>query len=123
VLRPASAAVLLGRVADVFGVLDRAEVVWVPGRSETGVQVALEGMAAGRPVVAARWPRLAEVVRDEETGLLATPGDLVSWARQTQRLLADPGLASRLAEAGRRFALEQCRPDELARRCAEVYRS
>ncbi len=120
-LRVTEAAHFVGWVEDLLPLLSRAEVVWSPGRTETGTQIVLEAMAAGRPVVASGWPRLAELVRDGETGFLAPPGDKAALARQTQRLLADGALRRQMGDAARRRAREQFRADELAERCARVY--
>jgi glycosyltransferase involved in cell wall biosynthesis len=87
--------------ADVFALMAAAEVVWVPSLADGGVLVALEAMAAGRPVVGSRLPRLAEAVIDGETGLLVPPGDKIALARATAKLLEDEGLRRRLGAAGR----------------------
>ena len=112
---------LLGRQEDIAPLYARAEVVWVPGRVESGVMTALEAMAAGRPVVATNWPRLAELVREGETGFLVPPGNKAALAARTHRLLNEPELRQALGEAGRRRAAEHFRADVLAERCARVY--
>jgi glycosyltransferase involved in cell wall biosynthesis len=93
-----------GPRADVSDLMAAAEAVWVPSLADGGVGVALEAMAAGRPVVASRLPGLAEVVVEGETGLLVPPGDKIALARQTRKLLADEGLRTRLGLAGRERA-------------------
>lgn len=112
---------LTGPRADIGPLLGRAEVVWSPGRIECGTQVVLEAMAAGRPVIASRWPRLAELVREGETGFLVPPGDKTALANRTQRLLTDAALRQAQGAAGRRRAVEVFRADTLAERCADVY--
>ena len=87
---------------DVAEVLARASIVWVPSLTDTGVGVVLEAMAAGRPVIAARWPSLAEVVVDGTTGILVSPGDKMDLARQTRILLDDAALRRRLGAAAHR---------------------
>jgi colanic acid/amylovoran biosynthesis glycosyltransferase len=72
----------------------------------------LEAMAAGVPVVTTPLNGLAEAVEHELTGLVVPERDPIALAGALQRLLADPVLAARLAEAGRRrvesrFALER----------------
>jgi glycosyltransferase involved in cell wall biosynthesis len=114
---------VVGPVPDVGPWLRRAEVVWVPSRVGGGVQAALEAMAAGRPVVAARLPALAEVVADGETGLFFRPGDKADLARQTRRLLDDPARGRAMGEAGRRRAAEQFPADRMAERFADLYDS
>src|SRR5262249_18324101 len=110
-----------GADADVPALMSRAEVVWVPGRVECGMQVVLEAMAAGRPVVASNWPRLAELIREGETRYLVPPGDKTAIARQTQGLLTDAALRRSMGEAARRRVAEHFRADKLAERCARVY--
>jgi glycosyltransferase involved in cell wall biosynthesis len=41
-----------------------------------------------------------EMIQDGETGLLYPPGDIGALAAQIERLMKDPGLRARLAEAG-----------------------
>jgi glycosyltransferase involved in cell wall biosynthesis len=68
-----------------------------------GIPVALmEAMAAGVPVVATRLSGIPELVRDEESGLLAPERDPAALAVAMERLAADPALAARLSEGGRR---------------------
>lgn len=61
----------------------------------------LEAMALGVPVVTTAVNGLGETVIDGVTGLTVPEHDPPALADALGRLLADPGLASRLAEAGR----------------------
>ncbi|MGH9469400.1 MAG: glycosyltransferase [Terriglobia bacterium] len=58
----------------------------------------LEAFAAGAPVVTTAPEGIKYIVEHERTGLLCPPGDWQALAENAQRLLRDPGLASRLAE-------------------------
>jgi len=62
--------------------------------------VVLEAMAAGRPVIASNIGGPADIVRDEETGLLVPPGDPRALRAALARLIADPALRARLGAAG-----------------------
>lgn len=64
-----------------------------------------EYMAAGLPVVASRVGQVADVVRDGETGLLCTAGDVSATANALWRLAGDPGLRGRLGANARRCVL------------------
>ncbi len=79
-----------------------ADVLAFPSDTETLGFVAMEAMASGTPAVGARAGGVPDVIRHEENGLLFTPGDLGDLTGQLRRLLGDPGLRVRFAEAGRR---------------------
>lgn len=63
-------------------------------------QVLIEGMAAGKPVVATRGGGVPEIVLDGETGLLVPMGDDEAMAGAICRLLADPEECRRMGAAG-----------------------
>jgi glycosyltransferase involved in cell wall biosynthesis len=106
---------------DAAGLLHTASVVWVPSRTDCGHQVALEALAAGRPVVATRLPGLAAVIDDGRTGLLVPPGEPVALVAATRRLFDDSSFAGRLVEAGRQAAIADHAPAEVAVRLADLY--
>lgn len=60
----------------------------------------IEGMAAGLPVVATATGGVAEIVVDEQTGLLVPPGQPAALAAAMLRLLSDPVLARRMGDQG-----------------------
>lgn len=66
--------------------------------------VFVEANACGLPVVGGAAGGTIEALIDGETGLLVDGADPADIARAVNRLLADPGLAARLAEGGRRRA-------------------
>jgi glycosyltransferase involved in cell wall biosynthesis len=113
---------LPGEVSSVSALMRQAEVVWSPGRVDTGRQVVLEAMAAGKPVVASRFPGLAELITDGETGMLVPAEDQPMLARATHQLLNDPDLRARMGESARRRVREQHRPEVLAECCALMYK-
>ncbi|MBY0525731.1 MAG: glycosyltransferase [Gemmataceae bacterium] len=112
---------IIGGQEQIGPLLARAEVVWVPSRTTGGVNVALEAMMLGRPVIAARTPELAELVVDGRTGLFFPPGDKVTLARLTRGLLTDAALCQRLGEAGRERALAAFSVSALVERMAGLY--
>jgi glycosyltransferase involved in cell wall biosynthesis len=60
-----------------------------------------EYMAAGRAIVATRFPSVEEVLRDGDNGLLVPPDDVNALAAGIATALASPALAARLGEAAR----------------------
>ncbi len=111
----------VGPVTDLGALLERADVVWVPSLADRGHGSALAAMSAGRPVVAARWPGLAEIVAEGETGHLVEPDNKAALARATHALLENAEARRRLGEAGRRRAAEHFGPAGLALACSRLY--
>ena len=112
---------------EVPDLMAMADVVVVPSvRDRSGNQdglpaVALEAMAAGKPVVASRLGGLPLVVEDGKTGLLVAPGDVPALAEAIQRLLDAPEVADAMGRAGRERVERELNWDIVARRYVEVY--
>lgn len=100
-----------------------AEAAVVPSLYEGFSLPAIEAMACGVPLVATTGGALPEVVgTDGETGLLVPPGDSSALASALGRLLSQPELAGRLAEAGRARVLERFTWRACAESTVEQYR-
>jgi glycosyltransferase involved in cell wall biosynthesis len=84
---------------------------------------ALEGMAAGLPVVASRVGGLPEVIRDGVDGILVPPGDAPRLAAAMTALLMDPERSERLGQAARERAGSEFHVDRLVHETASLYRS
>jgi glycosyltransferase involved in cell wall biosynthesis len=69
-------------------------------------RVIVEGMLAGRPVIATRAGGVPEIIEDGVSGILVPPGNPDELAAAIVRVLSDPVEASRLAGRGRARALE-----------------
>ncbi|MFY1652974.1 glycosyltransferase [Solwaraspora sp. WMMB762] len=74
------------------------------GTAELQSLVTLEAMASGRPVIGADAAALPHLVRDEETGYLFPPGDVVALAERLLRVLCDPKHAEELGRRARAVA-------------------
>lgn len=84
---------------DLADVIVHASVIAEPfGR------VIVEGMLAGKPVIATRAGGAAEIVTHEETGLLVEPGSAAELASALRRLHENPAFALRLGDQGRETA-------------------
>jgi glycosyltransferase involved in cell wall biosynthesis len=110
-----------GFVTDVPAFMAETGVFVLSSRSEGLGLVIVEAMAAGRPVVATRVGGVPEVVVDGETGLLVEPENPGALAAAVRRLLADPGLAARLGQAGRRRAHDRFGAGHMAALTAAMY--
>ncbi|WP_026373980.1 glycosyltransferase [Agrococcus lahaulensis] len=102
--------------------LDAADVVVVPSRTESFGLVPLEAAACGTPVVAARVGGLCESVVDGETGVLIDGRDPEEWADAVDAILGDTELALELGLAGRRAATRRDWED-VALELETVYRA
>lgn len=71
---------------------DRIDILLMPSRSEGFGLTAIEGMARGCVVVAARTGGLPEVVRNGEVGLLHEPEQVEDLASQINKLIEQPAL-------------------------------
>lgn len=91
----------LGFRKDVPEVLSALDVFVLASVSEGFPLVALEAMAAGKPVVMTRSGGQQEVVDDGFTGLLIPPADAGALARGIEELLADPERAAEMAGRAR----------------------
>jgi phosphatidylinositol alpha-1,6-mannosyltransferase len=80
----------------------RAAAFVMPSLGEGFGLVYLEAMRAGKPCVAARGSAADEVVADGETGFLVDRDDPEELATALGSLLANPDLARRMGDAGRR---------------------
>jgi glycosyltransferase involved in cell wall biosynthesis len=81
-----------------------ADLFVMPSRTETLGFVALEAMAAGLPVVAARAGGLPDVVVDGENGALYDPDQPCEAAAAIRRILEDEGERRLLARLARKSA-------------------
>lgn len=111
-----------GFVEDVEGLFSKLDmVVHASPIPEPFGQVAVEGMAAGKPVIATRAGGIPEIVVHEESGLLVAPGSADELADAICRLLGDPQLASKLAICARQRAIERFSIQRTAREIESIY--
>lgn len=76
------------------------DIYWMTSRRESMGLTKYEAMGFGQACVVNDVPGCREHISHGETGLLYTPNDPADLARQTLRLLTDPGLLARLGTAG-----------------------
>ena len=72
--------------------------------------VAIEALAAARPVVATRVGGVPDVVRDGVDGFLVEPGDVEALAERLERLARRPGAAPRDGRGGPRPGAARATP-------------
>jgi glycosyltransferase involved in cell wall biosynthesis len=92
---------MLGVRRDVAKILAATDVFALSSDREGLPIVALEAMAASRPVVSTAVGDLPLVINDRETGYLVPPNDAHALASALIELLNDESLATRIGEAAR----------------------
>ncbi len=111
---------------EVPGFLAAADIVVVPSVHFEGYvdglpNVALEAMAAGKPLVATRVGGLPELVRPGETGLLVDERDADALADAIVALARDPDLRARMGNSGQALIRDSMSWESVAERFEAVY--
>jgi glycogen synthase len=101
----------------------RCDVLVVPSRFESFGLMLLEAMMFAKPVVAAAVGGMAEIVLDEQTGLLVPPGDAGALGEALSRLIESAELRTRLGRAGRRRYEEHYSQAAMVEGAVDFYRS
>jgi glycosyltransferase involved in cell wall biosynthesis len=113
--------VFAGSHANVAPLYAAADVFALPSLTEGSSNVLLEAMAASVPIVATKAGGNPEIILHDETGLLVPINDPRSLAGAIARLLAEPELASRFAEAAFARARHEFSVEEYRRRLVSFY--
>lgn len=82
--------------------------------------VAVEALGCGCAVVAFDLPAVRDTIINGQTGLMAEPENAADLADKIARLLDDDTLRQRLAQSGRRHALEKFTWPAVGKRYAEI---
>lgn len=107
---------------DLVALTKSADVMVVPSVYEPFGIVALEGMAAGVPVVASQVGGLAEVVEHDKTGVYvySRSPDSIAWG--VERVLSDQGYRDWLVKNAYEAARSRFSWEAVAARTVEVYK-
>lgn len=112
----------LGHVDDMPGLLRSVDIVALPSYREGLPKGLIEAAASGCALVTTDAPGCREVVTHEVDGLLVPVRDGDALAKAIVRLQEDPELRARVADAGRRKALERFDERIVIRDTLSVYR-
>lgn len=121
-LRVTDTVSFLGFRDDVPHLLEQIDiVVHASTLGEPFGQVVIEGMAAGKPLVATDGGALPEIVIPGETGYLVPMGSAEDMALAISRLLADPVQAREMGQAGKKRVERLFTISHTARKMEAVY--
>ena len=99
----------------------RSAVMALASHQETLPTVVQQAMAARLPVVSTAVGGVPDIVENERTGLLVSPGDVQGLADALLRVLRNRALADSLAREARAYAEENFHASAVARRVMDVY--
>jgi glycosyltransferase involved in cell wall biosynthesis len=102
--------------------LSVSSIFALPSYAEGLPMALLEAMSWQLAVISSPVGGIPTVLRDQENGLLVTPGDVDSLSRALSSLLADPDLRSRLSEAARATVEREYSLESSIRKLSEIYR-
>ena len=126
----------IGTRPDPAAFLADLDIVTLTSKNEGTPLSLIEAMAAGRAIVATDVGGVRDLLTREwdadpavpwresadPRGVLVPAGDVDGFSRAVRSLLADPGARTRMADAGRRFAVERFSIERLLADLDAVYR-
>ena len=99
------------------------DIVVFPSRvPEAFGRVALEAMAAGKPIVASAIGGLTDIIEDGKTGLLVPPGNIEELTTALAHVLGHADLRARLAQAGRKRYQTRFSEERIIQKALTAYR-
>lgn len=104
-----------------FSVIAQSQFVVLPSLFEGFGMAAAEAMMLGKAVVVSDAGGLAELVVDNETGLMFTKGDNVQMFEKLQLILKDKKLRTQLALSGQKYAQNKFSASAIAKSWSELY--
>jgi glycosyltransferase involved in cell wall biosynthesis len=112
----------LGYQRDVSPYYALFDALVLPSANEGTPVVAIEALAACRPVVATRVGGVPDVVTEGEDGFLVEVGDIDGIAEALARLARDPELRRRMGQSGRERMIPRYRVERLVDDVDALYR-
>jgi len=110
-----------GQRLDVERILKAADIFILPSQWEGMPMSAQEAMASGLPVIASRTEGIVDIIEDNATGLLVTPGSVEQLAHAICRLIQNPPLAQQLSHAAQQKARALFSMESIVQSYAELY--
>lgn len=98
-----------------------ADICVLPSFFEGLPLIAIESLAAGKPMVATAVDGTPEVVLDGKTGLTVPPGDSARLAQAICALLGNPSRRCEMGHTGREFVLQNFSVAKLLRETEALY--
>ncbi|MGZ4111823.1 MAG: glycosyltransferase family 4 protein, partial [Tumebacillaceae bacterium] len=113
--------VFLGTRSDVPALFKMADLCVLPSLQENCPFAVMEAQVAGKAVIASEVGGIPEMVRHEQTGLLASVGDSETLYQQLKRLLDEENLRKTLGRNAQKWGREQWSLDTMRAQTLAVY--
>lgn len=84
-------------------------------------RIAIEGMAAGKPVIASRIGGIPDIIKNKQNGLLIEPGNITELTKALEELIQNPKLREKLGQRGREMTKEYS-GEKIAKKVIKVYK-
>ncbi len=106
---------------EVSSYLGLCDIFVLPAMGE-GFGISLvEAMICKKPVIGTNSGGIPDIIKDRETGLLVPEKDPEALADAIEKLLKDEKLASRLAENGYKYVIENFTSSKIADKMLDIY--
>jgi glycosyltransferase involved in cell wall biosynthesis len=105
----------------VAKLISEADILVLPSFSENLPVSVIEGMAAGLAVVTTPVGATADIVTDDETGIMVLPGDVDALTDALTRCVTDAALRQRLGAAAQKFHREKLDLEPYSRAMRDVW--
>lgn len=113
----------LGARRDIDLILNAIDIFVLASPFEPCGIALIEAMSAGKPVIGSDSGGIKEIIQDNITGFLFSPGDSKSLARVISRLIEDKELRSRMGIKAREYAKEKFEARQYVQRLESLYAS
>lgn len=111
----------LGPRSDVFKLMQDADALLHTAESEAFGLALIEAMAVGLPVIAPRMQGPAEIIMQDVSGILVSPGDAHGFSCAIRTLSSNLALATSLSVQGRKRVADRFAAQRMAEDIAGVY--
>jgi glycosyltransferase involved in cell wall biosynthesis len=112
-----------GGVEDMPALYRRSDILVLNSEHEGTPNVVLEAMSCGLPVLATAVGGVPALIRDGQTGILATPGEERQLTEKLSALIGDPNVRAQLGRQARAFIVARHSPASIAANLALIYRN
>lgn len=113
--------VFTGFVDDIFSFINAIDINTLSSRSESFPYVLLEGARMKKATVCTNVGGIGDLIKENETGLLAEPGDFKELAEKILKFVDDENLRNIMGENLYHFARKNFSKESMKRRHISIY--